>query len=96
MKVTIDSESELGEIVLYGLERTKHFYVRNHGAGEFESVDIYNRDGRELASGCPWYISKDKFTEKLVEQYPFTYQDLKEIKKVYDYIDPNQGSDTVE
>ncbi len=34
--------------------------------------------------------------KKLVEQYPFTYQDLKEIKKVYDYIDPNQGSDTVE
>ena len=78
MKVTIDSESELGEIILYGLERTKHFYVRNHGVGESESVEIYDRDG-----------------EKLVEQYPFTYQDLKEIKKVYDYIDPDQGSDTV-
>lgn len=38
MKITIDSESELGEIILCGLERTKHFYVRNHGNGEFESV----------------------------------------------------------
>lgn len=95
MKVTIDSESELGEIILYGLERTKHFYVRNHGAGESESVEIYDRDGEKLASGCPWYIGKDDFTKKLVEQYPFTYQDLKEIKKVYDYINPDQGSDTV-
>ena len=51
MKVTIDSESELGEIILYGLERTKHFYVRNHGAGESESVEIYDRDGEKLASG---------------------------------------------
>ena len=96
MKVTIDSESDLGEKLLYGLKKTKHFYVRKHGSGEFESVVIYDRDGKELASGCPWYIDKDKFTRILVKQYPFTYQELKEIKKVYDYIDPNQGSDTVE
>jgi hypothetical protein len=96
MKVTIDSESDLGEKLLYELKKIKHFYVRKHGSGEFESVEIYDRDGKELASGCPWYIDKDKFTRKLVAQYPFTYQELKEIKKVYDYIDLNQGSDTVE
>lgn len=96
MKLTIDSENDLGKRLLYELEKTKHFYVRRHGTGEFESVEIYDLDGKELASGCPWYTDKDKFTRKLVEQYPFTYQELKEIKKVYDYIDPNQGSDTVE
>ena len=41
MKVTIDSESELGEIVLYGLERTKHFYVRNDTFCEKLNALIY-------------------------------------------------------
>lgn len=96
MKVSIDNESDLGKRLLYELKKTKHFYIRKHGTGEFESVEIYDHNGKELANGCPWYIDKYKFTRKLVEQYPFTYQDLKEIKKVYDYIDPDQGSDTVE
>lgn len=96
MKVTIDSESDLGEKLLYELKKTKHFYVRKYGTGEFEFVEIYDHNGKELASGCPWYIDKDKFTKILVKQYPFTYQDLKEIKEVYGNIDPDQGSDTVE
>lgn len=96
MKVTLDSESDLGKELIYHLKRTKHFYVISTGSGEFESLKIYNKDGELLADGCPWYINKDTFTRKLVEQHKFSYDELKEIKRVYDYIDPDQGYDSEE
>lgn len=96
MKITIDSESDLGKELIYNLKRTKNFYVTSAGCGEFESVKIYNKDGELLADGCPWYINKDAFTRNLVRQHKFSYQELKEIKKVYDYIDPDQGYDSEE
>lgn len=96
MKVTLDSETDLGKELIYHLKRTKTFYVINTGSGEFESLQIYNKDGKLLARGCPWYIGKDAFTRDLVRQHPFTYGELKEIRRVYNYIDPDQGCDTEE
>lgn len=96
MKVTLDSESDLGKELIYHLKRTKHFYVINTGSDDFESLKIYDKDGELLAHGCPWYINKDAFTRNLVRQHSFSYDELKEIKKVYDYIDPDQGYDSEE
>jgi len=96
MKITLDSESDLGKELIYHLKRTKHFYIINTGSGEFESLKIYNKEGKLLADGCPWYIGKTQFTEILMARHKFSYDELKEIKKVYDYIDPDQGYDSEE
>ena len=96
MKVTLDSETDLGKELIPHLKRTKRFYIINIGSGEFESLQIYNKDGELLARGCPWYIGKTQFTGILMDQHKFSYDELKEIKRVYNYIDPNQGYDSEE
>lgn len=96
MKFTIDANSDLGKRVLYCLTKTKHFIIRQKGSGEFEDFEVYDTQGNFLADGCPWYISKTMFTQRLMEKHKFSRQELEEIKKVYDYIDPDQGYDSEE
>lgn len=96
MKITFDSESDLGKELIYHLKRTKHFYIINTGHDALESLKIYNKEGKLLADGCPWYIGKTQFTDILMKQHKFSYDELEEIKKLYDYIDPDQGYDSEE
>ena len=96
MKITIDTESDLGHKLFCGIKHTKHFLVDCTGSGEMAAVTIYDRQGKELAHCGTWWMSNENITTQLMSKHKFSYQELKVIKKVYKDVCPELGYDSEE
>ena len=96
MKITIDTESDLGHKLFLGIKHTKHFLVDCTGYGETAAVYIYDRQGKELAHSGTWWMSNERITSELMAKHKFSYQELLEIKKVFKDVCPDLGYDSEE